>query len=233
MELRQLFAAHEREIFAKCVAEARAKHGCGARETNRSQLGKSHLSFANLYALFEKQEDPLECMIAGFSMHDLEMLPQSYPKPDLTHLPPESVFECGDFWSFAMGGGLLALYGAATVCTLLDVQAALIYALVKPWDTTKYFARVDFERVGEPFRFPYAQALDGGKVWAQAMVLQGDNLRKWTRLVAETGFEALDDCRCIRFANPFLARPSLRRSRFPLNKSQVPTTNSHREEAVV
>jgi hypothetical protein len=53
-------------------------------------------------------------MIGGFAMHDLAMFSQShpargaccamparlspepYPKPDLTHLPPDKVFECGE-----------------------------------------------------------------------------------------------------------------------------------------
>ena len=53
MELRQLTTEYEREAFSRCVEEARATRGLRFRETMRSQLGRAHLTFGSLYALFE------------------------------------------------------------------------------------------------------------------------------------------------------------------------------------
>ena len=60
---------------------------------------KIHLTFGNLYALFENDGDPAEKIIAGLVMHDLEMFPQTCPKPDLSHLPPRSVIQVSELWS--------------------------------------------------------------------------------------------------------------------------------------
>ena len=88
MELRLLSTEPERRIFAARTEQIRAKHGVGFKERPRSRLAKIHLTFGNLYALFENDGDPAEKMIAGLVMHDLEMFPQTCPKPDLSHLPP-------------------------------------------------------------------------------------------------------------------------------------------------
>src|SRR5437660_307585 len=101
MELRQMVTDREREVFTRCLAEARTTRGIGFHETARSRIGKAHLQLGDLYALFEGENEPLEQMKAGFAMHDLATLPQSYPKPDLTHLPPESVLEGGELWSLS------------------------------------------------------------------------------------------------------------------------------------
>ena len=91
MELRLLSTETERRIFAARTEQIRAKHGAGFKERGRSRLAKIHLTFGNLYALFENDGDPAEKMIAGLVMHDLEMFPQTCPRPDLSHLPPRSV----------------------------------------------------------------------------------------------------------------------------------------------
>ena len=58
MELRQLVTNNEREIFAACLEEARATRGLGFREKATSQVGRAHLMFGNLYALFEQEGAP-------------------------------------------------------------------------------------------------------------------------------------------------------------------------------
>ena len=68
MELRQLTTEYEREAFSRCVEEARATRGLRFRETQRSQLGRAHLAFGSLYALFENQGESAEKMIAGFRL---------------------------------------------------------------------------------------------------------------------------------------------------------------------
>src|SRR5580698_7127786 len=70
MELRQMVTDHERQIFANSLAEARATRGFGFRETSRSVIGKAHIQFGNLYALFEDQDAATEQMVGGFIAHD-------------------------------------------------------------------------------------------------------------------------------------------------------------------
>src|SRR6202171_6880907 len=113
MELRVLTNEDERKIFAARTEQIRAKHGVGFKERARSRLAEIHLSFGNLYALFENDGDPAERMVAGLMMHDLEMFPQTCPRPDLSHLPPRSVLEIGELWYRSMGAGTLARAGAA------------------------------------------------------------------------------------------------------------------------
>ncbi|MFZ0889026.1 MAG: hypothetical protein WA005_11280 [Candidatus Binataceae bacterium] len=222
MELRQLVTDREREIFAQRVSQARAKRDAGAREAERSRLYHTHLAFANLYGLFEHPDEPAERMISGFTAHDLEMLPQSYSRPDLTYLPPRLVAECGEFWSVSGGGGLLARRGALIALNALGIRAVLIYAMLKPWDTAESFARVAFERVGEPIEFPYARTMDGGPVTVQAMVLQGENMRSLMERVAAAGFEVFDDGRRVRFDNPLPFQPSVDRPTVPRNRATAP-----------
>src|SRR5260370_2788203 len=107
MELRLLTGESDRKIFAERVEQVLAKHGNGFKERPRSRLAEIHLSFGNLYALFENDGDPAERMIAGLMMHDLEMFPQTCPRPDLSHLPPRSVLEGGGLGSRSMGAGTL------------------------------------------------------------------------------------------------------------------------------
>src|SRR4029077_2864686 len=96
MELRLLTGETERKIFADRVEQVRAKHGNGFKERPRSRLAQIHLSFGNLYALFKHDGDPAERMIAVVMMHDLEVFPQTRPRPDLSHHPPRSVLEIGE-----------------------------------------------------------------------------------------------------------------------------------------
>ncbi len=219
MELRLLMTEEERRIFAHRMVEARAKRGIGFCETKRSLLGRVHLAFAQLYGLFEHEGDPAERMVSGFSQHDLGSFPQTYPKPDLSHLPARSVIECGELWSFSKGAGLLARRGAAILAGLFQARAILVYPVVKPWDGTTSYAETNFVTVCEPVDWPYGQTLDGGKIWVQPMLLEGDNLQKLIHRVFEMGFEARERCAIIRFDNPLPSQPSLDRPAIPAELS--------------
>jgi len=81
LELRLLSTERERQLFTARVEQIRARHGAGFKERPRSRLAGIHLTFGNLYALFENNGDPAERMIAGLVMHDLEMFPQTCPSP--------------------------------------------------------------------------------------------------------------------------------------------------------
>src|ERR1700735_2546636 len=125
MELRLLSTETERKIFAARTEQIRAKHGIGVKERSRSRRARIHLTYGNLYALFENDGDPAERMIAGLVMHDLEMFPQTCPRPDLSHLPPRSVLEVSELWSCAIGAGALARAGAAIMDGLLNGNGTL------------------------------------------------------------------------------------------------------------
>jgi hypothetical protein len=71
-------------------------------------MGEVHVRFGRLYALFNEQGPAPEEMMAGFVAHDLATFSQSYPKPDLSHLPPERVLECGELWATTAGAARLA-----------------------------------------------------------------------------------------------------------------------------
>jgi hypothetical protein len=201
MELRLLTGETERKIFADRVEQVRAKHGNGFKERPRSRLAQIHLSFGNLYALFENDGDPAERMIAGLMMHDLEMFPQTCPRPDLSHLPPQSVLEIGELWSRSMGAGTLARAGAAIMASLLDARALLAYLGLKPFDGTTFYRGIGFVDAGEAVEYPYLETLTGDPIWAQPMILEGEGLARLTRVFSRLIIETHDDNRVVRFTN--------------------------------
>lgn len=207
MELRQLSSENERRVFAKCLAEARATRGLGFKETVRSQLGSAHLAFGNLYALYEREADPPERMLAGFILHDLGTLPQSYPKPDVSHFPSHSVLEGGELWSLSPGMGRVARNVGAAVAGLLQAKAILLYSILKPIDLTPSYAKLGFANACEPVKWPYAETLDGGEIWVQPLILEGARLEAYVRAGFDYLFHVPGDRRALRFNIDFPARP--------------------------
>jgi hypothetical protein len=199
MELRLLLTEEERRTFAERMVEARATRGAGFRETEQSAVGEIHLSFGRLYGLFDEAGPNPDEMLAGFAMHNLSTFSQSYPKPDLSHLPPESVFEYGELWALAAGAARLARHGATVIAGLLQAQACLVYPIFKPWNLSTPYK--NFRRVGEPIEWPYIRSLDGQKIFVQAMLLDGENLRRSLAEVWSRGFETIDHHRIVRFNN--------------------------------
>jgi hypothetical protein len=207
MELRQLTAENERRIFAKCLEEARATRKSGFRECARSQLGRAHLALGNLYALYERETDPPERMLAGFILHDLATLPQSYPKPDVSHLPSHSVLEGGELWSLSPGAGRVARYAGAAVAGLLQAKAVLLYSLLKPIDLTASYAQLGFVNACEPVIWPYVETLDGGEVWIQPLILEGARLEAYIRAGFEYLFRVSGERKVLKLNVDFPARP--------------------------
>jgi hypothetical protein len=200
MELRLLQTEADRRTFARRLSEIRMMRGAGFSETRRSVIGEVHLAFGNLYGLFDETALMPE-MIGGFAMHDLAMFSQSYPKPDLTHLPPDKVFECGELWATAAGAGRLLRYAGAIIGGLLEARALLVYPIFKPWNLSTGYKY--FERAGEPIEWPYAHTMDGGKIFVQAMVLAGEALATAVAEAGQWGFEMLDGGTRLRFKVPF------------------------------
>ncbi len=219
MELRQLVTEGERRIFGERMEEARAKRGARYRETRRSHIGRIHLEYGLLYGLFEHDDDSPDQLMSGFVMHDLASFPQSFPRPDLSYLPARSVLECGELWSFAKGAGLLARRGATILAGLMQIQAFLVYPTVKPWDQSASYAQKNFVKVGEPIVWPYCETTDGGQLWVQPMVLEGEPLAKLLHHVFTLGFTTSDSLRRIRFENPFPVEPTLSNPAIPIAHS--------------
>lgn len=231
MELRLLTIETERRIFAERMEAARAKRGVGFCENPHSLLAKIHLTFGRLYGLFECPNEPAERMISGFRMHDLAAIPQSFPRPDMTHLPARTVFECGELWSFSKGAGILARRGAMIVSGLLGARAILVYPVTHPVDTTGSYLETNFVKVGEPVWFAFGQTLDGGKLFVQPMVLEGEALEKLMRKVFALGFETRENHSVIRFENPIALKPSLDRPAFDISATIAePATPAGRRE---
>jgi hypothetical protein len=201
MELRLLTTEKDRNIFADRVEQVRARHGGGFKERSRSRLAEIHLRYGNLYALFENDDDPADRMIAGLMMHDLEMFPQTCPRPDLSHLPPRQVLEIGELWSRAVGAGTLARAGAAIMAGLLDARALLAYLGVKPFDGTPFYRGVGFVNAGEAVEYPYLETLTGEPIVAQPMIMEGEALNKLTRTFSRLITETRDDNRIVRFSS--------------------------------
>ncbi len=233
MELRLLTNENDRRIFAARTEQIRAKHGLGFKERSRSHLGRIHLTFGNLYALFENDGDPAEKMIAGLVMHDLEMFPQTCPRPDLSHLPPRSVLEVSELWSRAVGAGALARAGAAMLAGLLDARAILAYLGVRPFDGTPFYRATGFVNAGEPVEYPYLETLKGESIWAQPMILEGESLTKLTRVFAQLIIETNDDFSVLRFKNFLKGKSAGGRPAFVDEAPAVDSTMVHTENAAV
>lgn len=202
MELRQLSTDSERRLFATNLVQTRIVKGAGFSETKRSMVGEVHLAFGRLYGLFDQQGEAPEEMLAGFVLHDLGTFPQSYPKPDLTRFTPEYTFECGELWAKAAGSARLVRQAAWILVGQLRAEAVLVYPIFKPWNLTLAY-KGGFETVGEAIEWPYARTLDGGKIFVQAMVSEGDKLQCSIMEAGQYGFEADPDLKRIRFNSPY------------------------------
>jgi hypothetical protein len=201
MELRLLKTELERRAFARRLSDVRAMRGAGFGETQRSVIGEVHVAFGKLYGLYDERGSEPDEMIGGFAMNDLAMFSQSYPKPDLTHLPPDKVFECGELWAVAAGAGRLLRHAGAIIAGTFEARAMLVYPIFKPWNLSGSYK--NFERASDPIEWPYARTLDGGKIYVQAMVSDGEALAAGIAEAERYGYELLDGEMGLRFEAPF------------------------------
>src|SRR5215469_3269883 len=209
MELRLLETDAERNTYRAGMLQARATKGGKFRETTRSRVSEIQLTFARLYGVFDEAEP--ERLLGGFSIHCLNEFSQSFPVPHLSHLPPSGVYEAGQLWALSHEAALALRKGSMILLGLLQAQALLIYPLIIPRDVSTLY-RV-FKRVGPPFELPFAETVSGDKIYMQAMLLEGDELRRQVDLASRDGFETRSGHTVIRFHAPMInatssSRPS-------------------------
>lgn len=214
MEARLLITHNDRRLFALNLAKIRATKGAGFAETKRSHVGEAHLAFGQLYGVYDEEGPTPGEMFAGFVLHDLGSFPQSYPKPDLTYLPPETVFECGELWASTAGGAHIARQAIWILLGVLGAKALVAYPIFKPWNLTLAYRR-NFAHVGEPIEWPYACTNDGDKILVKAIVSEGDNLRHLVDDGTQYGFTANENAEVIRFNSPHRLFRQRERSTIP------------------
>lgn len=203
MELRALDTPEQRRIFGDRLARARASVGMRFKEKSRSQLARIQLMFGDLYALYEDDGEGDDAMIAGLAMHDLEMFPQTCPRPDLSHLPARAVLELSDFWSLSQGAGSLVWCGTAVAVSRRQPGALLVYLVVGAIDRTQSYRSAGFVKAGEPFPYPYLETVDGGEVRVQALVLEGQPLQRLIKLLSRMTAGAADEHGPVRIKDFF------------------------------
>jgi hypothetical protein len=206
MELRQLKSDHERRIFGECLNNARANRGLGFREKPQSRFGAAHLRFGDVYGVFENFGEPTEQVKAGFIVHDLATLPQSFPKPDLSDLPAHSVIEGSDLWSLSGGLAKYAAAGAAAVAGIMQARAVIVYPLVTPVNLTAPYEQFKFEEASEPLKAPYSETLDGTEMWVQPLILRGEKLEEYIRWGFAFLFHRDGEGLALRFDRPSVSR---------------------------
>ena len=208
MEIRQLTTDYERRIFAERAVHARATQGFGFKYKSAPQL-KQALKRETVYGFFETENAHAEGMIAGFAMHDLASAAQSFPKPALSHLPPESVIEGGALWSLSRGAAGVARRIAPVIIGILQAKAVLLYPICRPIDLTTPHRELGFVDACEPILNKSAHTLEGGPIWMQPLILEGEKLQAYVRW----GFDCLfrgDDGRQVFQVNiPRSGRPTL------------------------
>ncbi len=211
MELRLLTTERERSIFATRLAEARARHGTGFEDVHSTIVyNQARLQAASVYALFERDDDLTERMVAGVTLHDLECFPQSCSLPDLSHLPRRAVLECSDHWSLSRGAGIHAWRGIAVQVVQRDPRAVLIYLAVRGADHAGFYSAMGFVEAGDPVEYTHLQRSDRARLYVQPMILDGERLAKLTASVRELKIETLNNYQIVRFNKSDRLRPSAR-----------------------
>jgi hypothetical protein len=207
MEMRLLTTEGERCVFARRLADARARHGASYRDAGPTHARNMvRLKAADFFALFETEHDPAESMTAGIVIHDLETFPQSCREPGLAHFAPRSVLECSDHWSLSRGAGMRAWRGIGGQIFQRNPRAVLVYLAVGSHDG--FYRAMGFVNAGAPVEYPYLEEPDQGLPWVQPKILQGEALAKLTSNVHRLKLETPDDYRTIRFENSDRLRPA-------------------------
>ena len=225
MEMRLLTTESERNIFARHLADARARHGASFRDVGRTHARNTvRLKAADLYALFEAERDHAERMTAGVAIHDLETFPQSCEEPNLSHYASRAVLECSDHWSLSRGAGIHAWRGIAVQVVRRNPRAVLVYLAVGSSDHAGFYKAMGFVNAGAPVEYPYLEGPDRGRLWVQPKILEGVALAKLTANVHRMKIETGDDYRTVRLDKSDRLRPAT--NRYPLRIAEPETATA-------
>lgn len=223
MEMRLLTTEGERCVFARRLADARARHGANYRDAGATHAANLvRLNAADIYGLFETERDPAERMTAGVALHDLETFPQSCRDPDLSHFAPRSVLECSDHWSLTRGTGMHAWRGIAVQVVRRTPCAVLVYLAVGSHGG--FYTAMGFVNAGAPVEYPYLECPGQGLPWVQPMILAGEALAKLTSNVHRLKIETPDNYLTIRFDNSDRLRPAA--NRFTPGVEEIPAAGA-------
>jgi hypothetical protein len=219
MQMRLLATEGERNTFALRLAEARARHGATFRDAPLTRAANNvRLAAADIYGLFEREDDAPARMIAGVVLHDLEIFPQSCRLPDLSRYAPRAVLECSDHWSLSRGAGIYAWRGIAVQVVRRAPRAVLVYLAAGRSDHAGFYSAMGFVDASQPVVYPYLEGPDQGRLWVQPMVLEGPALARLTANVHRLRIEATNDYRIIRFNTCDRLRPSVARDRLGIGE---------------
>jgi hypothetical protein len=188
-------------------------------------VSEIQLTFARLYGVFD-EADPYR-LLGGFSIHCLNEFSQSFPLPNLSHLSPSGVYEAGQLWALSHEAALAMRKGSTILLGLLQAQALLIYPLIIPRDISQFYKV--FKRVGPPFELPFAETVTGDKVYMQAMLLEGDELRRQVELASRDGFETRRGHTLLKFGAPAVrtgGMPDRLKSASPITEQQLMRTGT-------
>jgi hypothetical protein len=211
MEMRLLTTENERNVFARRLADARARAGASFRDGGAAQAGNLvRLRSADIYALFEDDAEAAEGMTAGVVLHDLEAFPQSCREPDLSRFAPRSVLECSDHWSLSRGAGMRAWRGIAVQVVRRCPRAVLVYLAVG--SHSGFYTAMGFVNMGDAVEYPFLEVPGQGAPWVQPMILAGEALARLTSNVHRLKIETADQYRTVRFDNSDRLRPVANRS---------------------
>ncbi len=190
------------------MVRARAGKGAGFSETPESALGEIHLNYGEVCALYNEEGPEPDEMLAGFVIHNLATFPQSYPRPDLTHLPPESVYECGELWALAPGAARLARHAGYILSGIRKAQAILVYVMLKPRDTSSFtrHSPVSVIRSNGTTSGRSTAPRHGARRWCWMALA----LEMTVNVATAVSFESFDG-ETLKFRNPFPIVPKIRR----------------------
>ena len=236
MELRELTSVEERSTFLGRVEQARAagrvnfRASVEALETNRDRLAA-----ARFFGLFRRPSDPLDAIVAGIAMHDLESFPQSCREPDLSRFIARTVVECSEHWSLSQGSGLMAWAALATPLRLMGVKAILAYLAAEDGESehASFYATMGFKKVGPVAQHPFVETPDGEPLMVQPVLADGAALENGISAFADTCAGYSNDGRVFRLRpelRPLIRRavqsPNVSRSWSPQGLPETPTMNA-------
>ena len=77
-------------------------------------------------------------------------------------------------------------------------------------DLTPAYKSLGFVDASEAVLWPYVETLDGGEVWIQPLILEGENLERYIRAGFDFLFKRDHNIHAFRFDSPFPVSPAER-----------------------